>query len=47
VTRDTATDHAEIEKLKGLVDRLLSEPKRATKVEAPQAAELEQIKMQL
>jgi hypothetical protein len=44
LTSDTANDHAEIEKLKGLVDRLLSEAERSTKVEAAQAAELEQVK---
>jgi hypothetical protein len=44
LTGDTVNDHAEIEKLKGLVDRLLSEAKRSAKVEAAQAAELEQVK---
>jgi hypothetical protein len=44
LTRDTANDHAEIEKLNGLVDQLLSEAKRSAKVEAAQAAELEQVK---
>src|SRR5271169_3297910 len=44
LTRDAASDHGEIVKLQGLVDQLLAEAERSTKVQAAQAVELEQVR---
>jgi hypothetical protein len=44
VTKDVASDRAEIVKLQALVDQLLAEAERSVKVSAAQALELEQIK---
>ena len=44
LTKDVASDRAEILKLQVLVDQLLAETERSVKVSAAQALELEQIK---
>ncbi len=44
LTRDAASDHADIVKLQRLLDQLLAEAERSRKVQTAQTVELEQIR---